>query len=160
MIEIRTQKYKQWLSEDLNEPTFDGSKEKFLQQRMHVRLESVISNGQKAEVGDRLASRCVPVYQDFHDVIERTKWKGWKEKLLKGKRYNAESERRTLLRRYSHEDLRYVLSQLDLEFEKSIGYDYDYIHEMLDQPEVPYNRRNLPMFGKYDKGHRRKRVKG
>lgn len=38
-----------------------------------------------------------------------------------------------LLEKYSKEDLRFVLSQLDLEFEKRIGYDYSYVYEMLNE---------------------------
>ena len=38
-----------------------------------------------------------------------------------------------LLRRYSKEDLRYILSQLDMEFEKKLGYNYDYVYDMLKE---------------------------
>ena len=42
------------------------------------------------------------------------------------------NERKELLERYSIDDLRFVLSQLDMELEQRIGYDYSYIHEVLN----------------------------
>ena len=34
---------------------------------------------------------------------------------------------------YSTADLRFVLNQLDLDFEHKIGYNYDYVKGMLDK---------------------------
>lgn len=43
LIQIRTQKYKDWLSDNPPDETFVGSKELFLRNRVHVRLESVVA---------------------------------------------------------------------------------------------------------------------
>ncbi len=50
-----------------------------------------------------------------------------------GTKFDAARERMLLLRRYSKEDLRYILSQLDMEFEKKLGYNYDYVYDMLKE---------------------------
>lgn len=49
-----------------------------------------------------------------------------------GKVYNSEKERQKLLSMYNLDDLEFVLDQIDLEFEKSIGYDYQYVYNMID----------------------------
>lgn len=51
--------------------------------------------------------------------------------------YDPANERKILLKKFSKDDLRFVLSQLDLEFEKQIGYDYGYIRDILDLGFIP-----------------------
>lgn len=145
VIQIRTAKYKQWLSDNPGVEAYTGDKEDYLRRRMHLRLEDLTNttDGMDAKARQEnafvkpLTDRCVPLYDDFHETIERTKWKGFMEKQLHGKEYNPDRERKVLLKRYTKEDLRFVLSQLDLDFEKKIGYDYGYVYEMLKQDNIP-----------------------
>lgn len=158
LVQIRTQKYKQWLSGDPSDDTFEGSREKFLQQRMHISLENLTSHERKDVIGNGLTARCVPVYKDFEDVIERTKWKGYKTKIWAGKKFDSQKEKQKLLGRYSKSDLRYVLSQLDLEFEKQLGYNYDYVYELLERDDIPdiTAKKKRP---KHSKGQKRTNMK-
>jgi hypothetical protein len=41
LVQIRTQKYKQWLSDDPANATYSGSQDSFLKNRIHLRLESL-----------------------------------------------------------------------------------------------------------------------
>jgi hypothetical protein len=145
VIQIRTAKYKQWLSDNPGIEAYTGDKENYLKRRMHLRLEDLTNTTSGLDTKTRqenaivkpLTDRCVPSYDDFQETIERTKWKGFMEKQWKGKEYNADRERKMLLKRYTKEDLRFVLSQLDLEFERKIGYNYDYVYELLKRDDVP-----------------------
>ena len=153
VIQIRTQKYKQWLSDDLSDETVKGSKEDFRKNRLHLRLESLtfsdegeggeghdIVNVEEDEtnqwkvIGKPLLDRCIPVAEYFQAVVTHTKFD---DNLTQGQRlgtkFDAARERMLLLRRYSKEDLRYILSQLDMEFEKKLGYNYDYVYDMLKE---------------------------
>ena len=58
---------------------------------------------------------------------------GRRQKHLKQKEFNANREKMHMLSKYSKRDLLFVLSQLDMDFEKQLGYDYSYIHEMLEE---------------------------
>jgi hypothetical protein len=138
LIKIRNQKYKQWLSDDPADGTYLGSKDSFLKNRIHVRLESMVdgqidsgisAKDQRQLIGDPLLDRCIPTAENFREVTDYTKWLGRK----KNKTFNAHEEKNMLLENYSKEDLRFVLSQLDLEFENRIGYDYSYVYEMLNE---------------------------
>lgn len=155
LIQIRTQKYKQWLSNDPSNATFRGSKENFLKNRIHVRLESLTARAdigvdsaynadakelQSRLIGDHLLDRCVPVAETFKEVKTHTKFNGYKmrkqgrrQKHLKQKEFNANREKMHMLSKYSKRDVLFVLSQLDMEFEKQLGYDYSYIYEMLEE---------------------------
>ena len=142
VIQIRTMKYKQWLNADgANKATYQGREDIFLRNTLQVRLESLVQgngplNGDCTSkelhwkfVGSLLQDRCVNVAneKEFVPKVEYTKWK------VKGgakKKFDSKKERE-MLDVYSKEDLRFVLSQLDLEFEKSIGYDYKYVDDYL-----------------------------
>ena len=154
LIQERTRKYKQWLTEDPSDQTFEGSKDRYLQQRMHVSLEHVIADGQHNVIGDELSKRCMPVYEDFRDVIERTKWEHSTPK-HPGKQFNVAKETELLLNRYTQEDIDFILSQLDLDFEKKLGYNYDYIRDYVKNrrpiPEQGRNRHHHTM--RYHKKH-------
>ncbi len=155
VIQIRTQKYKQWLSEEPSNEMFQGSRETFLKQRIHLSLENLTSHERKDVVGDELTSHCVPVYKEFQDIIERTKWKGFKGS-KEGRPYDSVKEKHKMLRKYSKTDLRYVLSQLDLEFERKLGYTYDYVYALLKSDEIPEDFRSKHRVHRQD-GHRPKR---
>jgi len=188
VIQIRTQKYKQWLSENPAPEAFHGSKEQFLQNRIHVRLESyTIDNDgltnsakdpQERVIGRQLIDHCVHLYDDFREVAGYTKWQGFvqpnkrklgvknmplavreemadKEEMKNSKSFDTEKEKQMVLKRYSKEDLRFVLSQLDMEFERKLGYNYDYIYEMLEKDDSVFEsarrksrHREKPMKGK------------
>jgi hypothetical protein len=152
LIQIRTQKYKQWLSDDPSGGTYIGSKDSFLKNRIHLRLESLtadqnddengspISNKelQRRLIGDPLRDRCVPMSDSFREVTTHTnQWASDKERNIKEQKtnknkINANQKKKKMLEMYSKEDLRFVLSQLDLEFEKQLGYDYSYVYEILN----------------------------
>jgi len=144
VVQIRTEKYKQWLSNEPGEEAYRGSKHDYLLKRVHVRLEDLsderygktAKERQERLIADPLWKRCIPVYGDFQETIERTKWGGVRER-HKGRSFDANKEKKTLLKRYSKEELRFVLSQLDMEFEKKLGYNYDYVYRLLDSPDVP-----------------------
>ena len=148
VVQIRTEKYKQWLSNEPGEEAYRGSKHDYLLKRVHVRLEDLSDEkyGKTARarqehlIADPLWKRCVPINGDFQETIERTKWGEVRER-YKGRSYDANKEKKVLLKRYSKEELRFVLSQLDMEFEKKIGYNYDYVYRLLDSPDVPETRR-------------------
>ncbi len=55
-----------------------------------------------------------------------------KEQKTNKNKINANQKKKKMLEMYSKEDLRFVLSQLDLEFEKQLGYDYSYVYEILN----------------------------
>jgi hypothetical protein len=143
LVQIRTQKYKQWLSDDPANATYSGSKDSFLKNRIHLRLESLTTdqriddnNGtgakelQRRLIGDPLWDRCVLMADSFREVTSHTKFRhpGQKE----NRKINPFQEKEKMLEMYSKEDLRFVLSQLDLAFEKRLGYDYSYVYEMLN----------------------------
>ena len=233
MIQIRTQKYKQWLSNELNDETFVGGNNKkdvFNRNRVHINLESLYppnnaknanantknadsnsnadtdSNDNNNEapteedvykiqdhiLGTPLDKHCIERMKDFQGISERTKFgkggghrgggrlygksgggfRGYKSKRNKrnknshydrtdsnedfednfsnknakrqkrrhhgrrlnqfdGKIYDATREAQQLISMYTKEDLQFVLDQLDLDFERSIGYDYEYIKNMI-----------------------------
>jgi len=151
VIQIRTQKYKQWLSDDFSDETVRGSKEDFRKNRLHVRLESLTFSDEGGEgnsivnveddetnqwevVGKPLLDRCIPVAEYFKAVTTHTKFDNKRTKGQRtGQKFDAARERNLLLRRYSKDDLRYIMSQLDMEFEKKMGYNYDYVYEMLKE---------------------------
>ena len=146
LVQIRTQKYKQWLSDDPANATYSGSKDSFLKNRIHLRLESVesLSTDQRIDdnndisakelqrrlIGDPLWDRCVLMADSFREVTSHTTWNG-NQKKDKSK-IDPLQEKKKMLEMYSKEDLRFVLSQLDLAFEKRLGYDYSYVYEMLN----------------------------
>lgn len=149
IVKIREKKYKQWLSDDPSADTFKGSKEVFLKNRIHVRLESIIDdhcdgknctkNGrdvklsQYQHIARKLLDRCisVPFYEDFQEITKYTKFDD--PNSTKHIYFNVQKEREETLQMYEKDDLRFVLSQLDLEFEKQIGYDYSYINDILKE---------------------------
>ena len=145
VVQIRTEKYKQWLSNEPGEEAYRGSKDDYLLKRVHVRLEDLsderygktAKERQERLIADKLWKLCVPVNGDFQETIERTKWEGDYRKRHQGRSFNTDKEKTALLKRYSKEELRFVLSQLDMEFEKKLGYDYDYVYRLLDSPGVP-----------------------
>merc|ERR1712238_178345 len=49
--------------------------------------------------------------------------------------YDAYTEQQKSLSKYTKEDLQFILDQVDLEFESSIGYDYDYIYDMIEKDD-------------------------
>lgn len=139
LIQARTLKYKQWLSDDPDRAMYVGSREAFLQSRLHVRLEDVANRDdgattrrrQRKFLADALRERCVQARtaNEFRAVTYKTthSMTPWHKKI------DATKETKQMLAKYTKEDLRFVLSQLDLEFERKIGYDYDYIFEMLGE---------------------------
>ena len=143
LVQARTLKYKQWLSDDPDEAAFaGGSKGEFLQSRIHIKLESIANYGtdddlnterQLQHLRDPLSSRCVKAVGDRHfrpvnhHVSPRARGSWAKPRID----HDEEGER--LLQQYTKDDLMFVLSQLDLEFERKIGYTYDYVFEMLSE---------------------------
>jgi hypothetical protein len=143
LVQIRTQKYKQWLSDDPANATYSGSKDSFLKNRIHLRLESLTTdqriddnNGtgakelQRRLIGDPLWDRCVLMADSFREVTSHTKFRHPRQK--ENRKIDPLQEKKKMLEMYSKEDLRFVLSQLDLAFEKRLGYDYSYVYEMLN----------------------------
>lgn len=140
IIQIRTQKYKQWLSDNPDNATYtEGSKDAFLKNRIWTRLESLSDvdkvgtspSMQKKSIGDALLNSCVPIRMNFTEATEYTKWNTTHN--VHAEAFDVNFEKKQMLVDYTKEDLRFVLSQLDLEFEKKIGYDYSYVYEMLDE---------------------------
>jgi hypothetical protein len=140
IIQIRTQKYKQWLSDNPDNATYtEGSKDAFLKNRIWTRLESLSDvdkvgtspSMQKKSIGDALLNLCVPIRMNFTEATEYTKWNTRHD--VHAEAFDVNFEKKQMLVDYTKEDLRFVLSQLDLEFEKKIGYDYSYVYEMLDE---------------------------
>ena len=85
-------------------------------------------------IGEHFLDHCVPVAETFKEMKTHTKWNGYNsQKHLKQKEFNANREKMYMLSKYSKRDLLFVLSQLDMEFEKQLGYDYSYIYEMLEE---------------------------
>jgi hypothetical protein len=140
VIQARTQKYKQWLNfDEPSDLTYVGSKREFLDNTLHVRVEDLIpqnqthtsKNLQYKYIGEPLRERCVPLNDEgsFKEHVIYTKFDPvWDEKQV----FDPIDERKKMLAMFSKEDINFVLSQLDLDFEKSIGYDYSYIHEILN----------------------------
>ena len=129
IIQIRTQKYKQWLSQDIG----------YEKNRHHLRLESLYlyttnasaTDVQSNFIGDPLNARCVPIISGKHDFRAISDYTNW-EKTKKVKGFDPIVERESLLRHYSKKDLCFVMSQLDLAFEEEIlGYNYDYVYDLL-----------------------------
>ena len=152
IIQLRTLKYKQWLSNDPAEASYVGpNKDSFVKNRIHIRLESLTTTDQKdgdngispidlqrQYVREPLRDHCVLMSDNFTATLTHTNQFASKyENVFPGeeqngkKKIDVKEEKRKLLEVYSKEDLRYVLDQLDLDFEKQLGYDYGYIHEML-----------------------------
>lgn len=155
VIQIRTEKYKQWLSDDPDPIVYSdsSSKEQYLKNRIHVRLEDLASEHvssyeeardlQEKVVGDQLLNHCVPIYEHFHEVVERTKWQGYTPR-GKNRPFNPSKEKMAMLKRYSKQELRFVLDNLDMEFEKKLGYNYDYVYRLLESDHVPETPRKIP----------------
>jgi hypothetical protein len=149
VVQIRTEKYKQWLSDGLEDDIvhINGSKDLFIKNRLHVRLESLTFDKedlvQNVEdnvavqwkvLGEPLLERCIPVAEHFQAVVTHTKFDDKQTKGQKtGKEFDAARERKNLLRKYSKSDLLFILSQLDMDFEKKMGYNYDYVYDMLKE---------------------------
>jgi len=142
LVQARTHKYKQWLSDDPDSATYSGSKESFLQSRIHVRLESVVATADDAAsmkkhqtkyIRDPLRERCVFVTGDmiFRAVTFHTTNSEYNNRLHRT--IDPDQEKKEMLKKYSKEDLRFVLSQLDLAFERQIGYDYGYVYDILNE---------------------------
>lgn len=139
LVQIRTQKYKQWLSNNPHNSTYVGTKESFLQSRIHVRLEDVASSPsndsdtkkrQIKHIRDPLRQLCIKSPDRLRPVTTHTTLNmRYNKKKIK---IDPEEEKMRMLKKYSKDDLRFVLSQLDLEFEKKIGYDYGYIYDILN----------------------------
>ena len=58
--------------------------------------------------------------------------------------HDPDAERKEMLAYYSKQELEFVLSQLDMEFEKKLGYNYDYVYELLKSDDVPLRPEDLP----------------
>ena len=90
-------------------------------------------------MAEPLRERCVPLKDEdaFRGIGGYTKWNKKRHRKAvqteKEQTFDAHAERTEMLSLYSKEDLRFVLSQLDLEFERSLGYDYAYVYEMLGE---------------------------
>ena len=156
LIQARTQKYKQWLSNAPNNSTYSSSEEIFLQNRIHVRLESLTAyqDGENDEndvtakelqrtiIGDPLSKLCVPMNDNFNEVTTHTnQWAAEQggnviDQKKRRNKVDVKQETMKLLSIYSKEDLGFVLSQLDLKFEKKLGYDYSYVFDMLNEDET------------------------
>ena len=144
LIHIRTAKYKNWLSNDPAIETYDGSsKEDFLRNRIHVRMEDLtidnndvdnVRTQQYKTVIEPAADRCVRVKEHFESLLAHTKWK---TRNADKRNFHYEVEKIQMLRYYSKAELRFVLSQLDMEFEESLGYNYDYVYELLESDDFP-----------------------
>ena len=147
LVQARTMKYKQWLN--IDEPdnrTYIGSRDEFVDNTLHVRFESIVplyesSNGnstsrelQNKFIGEPLRKRCIRIADEdtFEERVKYTKFNPKTDKKLKPK-FDTFKERKKMLALYSKEDLRFVLSQLDLDFERSIGYNYDYVYDMIEK---------------------------
>ena len=144
LVQVRTQKYKQWLSDDPDALSYSGDKDTFLRNRIHLRLESLTpesSNGkdptdlQEQFIGNELFHRCLKVYENFEGIVSKVKFKRTIHKAGEAA-YDASHEKKELLKLYTKDDLRFVLSQIDLVFEQQqLGYDYRYVHEILNQKD-------------------------
>lgn len=124
---------------------YEGSRATFINNTLHVRLESLIPNNdslngncssrelQNQFIGQQLRNRCIEVadVNSFQAQDRYTKWGTAKEKRIP-KKYDLKPERKEMLRWYSKDDLQFVVSQLDLNFERSIGYDYGYIYDIIN----------------------------
>jgi hypothetical protein len=134
-------KYNQWLSDDLDHETVTGSKTHFLENRIHLCLESLTTKNGAAEdlnglqdklIGNQLNDRCVVTYEDFQGIVTYQNWKRFRSKDQQAV-FDADSEKEQLLKMCTKDDLRFVMDQLDIEFERKIGDDYSYIHELLEE---------------------------
>ena len=128
---MRTEKYKNWLSGNPAVETYNG-----FDNRVHIRMEDLTDSSIHEDAAYRqlntviqpVSRHCVPMKADFSPVLARTKFPGYE---ANEKVYDSEYERKRLLSHYSKEEFRFVLSQLDMEFEKKLGYNYDYVYERL-----------------------------
>jgi len=180
IIQIRTQKYKQWVSDELDERTYIGSKDEFRNNRFVLRLESLTpdldidpdpntvdeneNQSKKDEaatelqdeiLGSMLDGHCVKRLKDFEGVLkhietegtgrggrsgqERRRGRGMGRGgfrngrgLTHGRGRDLHREGTDLLKIYTKEDIMFVFQHLDLELERKLGYDYDYILDMLN----------------------------
>ena len=84
-------------------------------------------------IRDPLRERCVFATGDniFRAVTFHTTNKEHYNRLHKT--IDPDQEKKEMLKKYSKEDLRFVLSQLDLAFERQIGYDYGYVYDILNE---------------------------
>jgi hypothetical protein len=143
VVQIRSEKYKQWLSQEPGEEAYRGEKVDFLAKRVHIRYEDLtdakygkdVKERQQNVVGEQLWKLCVPIYKTFTETKEKLKWQ--KHTDANAKPFDSKKEKQKMLKYYSKEELRFVLSQLDMEFEKKLGYNYDYVHELLNSDSVP-----------------------
>jgi len=98
--------------------------------------ESYLAGLQEQFIGTPLINRCVPMYEDFRGIASYYKWQRRRaDKKDAETAFDVASEKKHLLESYTKDDLRFVLSQLDMEFELTLGYDYGYIYELLESEE-------------------------
>jgi len=88
---------------------------------------------QLRNIGDPLRERCVFAANDrlFRAItFHMTMKPGFN---IAHPAIDPEEEKKELLKKYTKDDLQFVLSQLDLEFEKEIGYNYDYVYDIIHE---------------------------
>ena len=136
LIDMRTEKYRQWLSMSPNPATYTGTEEVYLRNRFHLRLEAISEAGsrdmarvQEEFIGKPLRDSCVSLKEPFESVAEHFSYAN--EPQGDGKAFDAKAEKQKLLSLYTKDDLRFVLDQLDMPLEAGLGYDYGYVKELL-----------------------------
>lgn len=144
IVQIRTQKYKQWLSNDPDKGTYSGSKEQFINSRILLKMEALTpdeSNDseetrialQQQFVADPIRKHCIEMYDDFVATFSKGKFKATRSHQKKKEKYDTSAETKRLMKMYSKSDILFILSQIDLEFEHQLGYDYDYVNQILNR---------------------------
>lgn len=144
IVQIRTQKYKQWLSNDPDKGTYSGSKEQFINNRILLKMEALTpdeSNDseetrialQQQFVADPIRKHCIEMYDDFVATFSKGKFKATRSHQKKKEKYDTSAETKRLMKMYSKSDILFILSQIDLEFEHQLGYDYDYVNQILNR---------------------------
>jgi len=128
LIHARTLKYKNWIYVD---PRWFGLEGTYAYSRRSlVRYESLLKEGQEAVLGKFLGEHCVVrAGGEFRPVVKHASYLG--EEHFRENAFVPETHEE-VLKKYTDDDLHFVLGQLDREFERNVlEYSYDYVEEYL-----------------------------
>ena len=125
VIALRTSKYKNWMNRE-NPDYFTHNNIGCT--TAYLTYESVVKDQAKT-VGEML--KRFDLYNDttdgFVDVKGYVKWKGELDEV-----YTEESRESTLKKHYTVDDIKFILSEIDLDFEVNVlNHNYDYVYDYL-----------------------------
>lgn len=135
IIQLRTAKYKNWLGNDTSffafNSTFPHETRSFLQ------YEQILKFGQEQAIGSVLRKHGIEIKtgDNFEEFTNEVQMEGVR-RLPKNKRFVPKDKMKILEKFYSLDDLRYILDNLDLEFERNVlKYSYNYVLKYIKEKE-------------------------